>query len=109
VLGQAGDRSDEDLQAFAAAAVALRPERVYLKELVHKLRGRPPGEVPARLRAHLSALGIEETAMTEDVDEVTAARRAIGEAGPGVLLLLLVHDDLEDALGVLRDAGGVPA
>ena len=55
LLGQAGDRSDEAIRALARAALALRPDRVVLKEMERYLRGRQPGEIPALMADELVA------------------------------------------------------
>ena len=57
LLGQAGDRSDEAIRDLARTALALRPDRVVLKEMERYLRGRRPGEVPAIMADELARLG----------------------------------------------------
>ena len=48
LLGQAGDRDDASIRELARAALALRPDRVVLKEMDAYLRGRALGEIPRR-------------------------------------------------------------
>jgi UDP-N-acetylmuramate-alanine ligase len=58
VLGQAGDRDDDAIADLARAAWAHGSvDRVQLKEVESMLRGRAPGDVPARLRTALDAAG----------------------------------------------------
>jgi UDP-N-acetylmuramyl tripeptide synthase len=109
LAGQAGDRPDALLDAYAAAVARLRPDRVILKELPHYRRGRAEGEVRARLRAGLRAAGVPESALVDVADEADAVAAAISGAAAGDLLLLLVHEDVDAALAALGAAGAVPA
>ena len=49
LLGQAGDRTDAEIKALAAAVWSMRPDRIVIKEMESYLRGREPGEIPALL------------------------------------------------------------
>ena len=42
LLGQAGDRTDAEIRALAAAVWAMRPDRIVVKEMESYLRGRRP-------------------------------------------------------------------
>lgn len=108
LLGQAGDRGDALIAAYAAAAAALRPDRVLLKELPHYRRGRAEGEVRALLRAGLLAGGVPGDAILDEPDELLAARRLLEEAGPGDLALLLIHEEPDGAYDLMEDMGGRP-
>ena len=57
LLGQAGDRTDAEIRALAAAVWSMRPDRIVIKEMDSYLRGREPGEIPALFRAELARLG----------------------------------------------------
>jgi cyanophycin synthetase len=93
LLGQAGDRSDAALRALAGAAVALRPDRVIVKELDRYLRGRAPGEVPGILAAEFRRLGLAADRVSEGGPEPAAVRAALAWARPGDLLILALHQD----------------
>ena len=108
LLGQAGDRGDALIAAYAAAVAALRPDRVLLKELPHYRRGRAEGEVRALLRAALVAGGVPDDAIVDEPDELLAARRLLEEAGPGDLALLLIHEEPDGAYDLMEDMGGRP-
>ena len=88
LIGQAGDRPDEALRALARAALALRPDRVVLKEMERYLRGRQPGEIPAIMADELARLGVPPAAVTRPGTEAGggAGRAALGPsrrpAGP---------------------------
>ena len=91
LLGQAGDRTDAELRALAAAVWAMRPDRIVIKEMESYLRGREPGEIPALLRTELSRQGAPaETVIVED-SETAAVRSAFAWAEKGDLLVLLSH------------------
>lgn len=91
LLGQAGNRDDDALAELARTAAAARPDRVVIKELTAMLRGRPPGEVPARLREGLRKAGIAVEAVIDGGDEEAAAQHLLQAAAPGDVLVLPLH------------------
>ncbi len=93
LLGQAGDRSDEDSCELARAIWAARPDRVIVKELETKLRGRPKGELPAVLKAELIRLGAREDAIGIAESEYDSVIQALNWARAGDFLVLLLHGD----------------
>jgi cyanophycin synthetase len=93
LLGQAGDRSDEAIRALARAALAIRPDRVVLKEMERYLRGRAPGEVSAIMADELARLGVPAESVSRPGSELDAVREALAWGRPGDLLVLTVHQD----------------
>jgi UDP-N-acetylmuramyl tripeptide synthase len=91
LLGQAGDRSDDDLRLLAKTAAAFTPARVVLKDIADYLRGRAPGEVAAILRDALVAEGIAPAALAYVDDEERGVRELLTGARPGDILVLPVH------------------
>ncbi len=91
VLGQAGNRGDAEIAELAAVAAAARPARIVLKDIGGMLRGRTAGEVPALLRASLRRIGFDDAAVVECLDEVEAAKSAVGWAAPGDVVVLPIH------------------
>jgi cyanophycin synthetase len=91
LLGQAGNRDDEALAELARVAAAAQPDLVVIKELTAMLRGRPAGEVPARLREGLRAAGLAAQRMVDGGDEEAAARQLLDAAGPGDVVVLPLH------------------
>ena len=91
LLGQAGNRSDADMQELAAIAALFKPELVVVKENETQLRGRAPGETPKILRAELERLGLPDSALASADSEVEAARRALEWARPGDVLAFPIH------------------
>lgn len=112
-LGQAGDRSDDDLHELAATVVAAHPDRVFVKEVSKYLRGRSPGEVPRILRANLERCGMAAAHIACADDEVDAARAALAWSRPGdVLVLQALAGDARRAitglLSALHEVGWQP-
>jgi cyanophycin synthetase len=92
LLGQAGNRTNADIEELATTAARFRPDFVVVKETESYLRGRAPGEVPAILRAALLRAGLLETSLEVQLSELGAVQRALGWARPGDVLVMPVHD-----------------
>lgn len=110
-IGQAGDRSDEDIREVARAAWRAGFDRILIKEQAKVLRGRVPGAIPAMLREALLAAGCPADRIGMHGDELEAARAALAWARPGDLLLILALVQRDEVLGYLRavrDAGWRP-
>jgi UDP-N-acetylmuramyl tripeptide synthase len=106
LLGQAGDRSDASIRELARAALALRPDRIVLKELDRYLRGRLPGEVTELMADELINGGVSPEAIARPGDELAAVRDALAWARPGDVLLLTVHQDRPVVLALLERLRG---
>jgi len=91
LLGQAGNRKDEDVEKLAQVAAEFKPDLVVLKEDEAHLRGRAPGEVPRIIRAELKRLGFQDAALPIGNSEIEAARYALDWARPGDVLALPMH------------------
>jgi UDP-N-acetylmuramyl tripeptide synthase len=108
LLGQAGDRDDASIRELARAALALRPDRVVLKEMDAYLRGRALGEIPALMTGALVEAGFPRDAIVTAPSEVAAVRAALTWAGTGDLLVLGIHQDRRGVMALLdslRKAG----
>jgi len=102
VIGQAGDRSDEDIRDLARAASALRFDRVIIKRLEKYSRGRPPGEVAAMLREELLHQGYKPAQLGNHRTETGALRAALRWATPGDLVVYLAHEDRDGVMALLQ-------
>lgn len=102
VLGQAGDRDDSSLRALARGALAMRPDRVFLKDMEIYWRGRAAGAIPALLHAELLAAGASPDSIESHGDELSAIRAALQWAGEGDLLLLTTHADRDAVFALMR-------
>jgi UDP-N-acetylmuramyl tripeptide synthase len=108
MLGQAGDRDDAAIRELARAALALRPDRVVVKEMDAYLRGRAPGEVPALMADELRRAGMPERAVSTPGTEMPAVLEALAWARPGDLLVLALHQErqrVQELLEALRERG----
>ena len=102
ILGHAGDRDDESIRELVRAAWQLGPERVAVKEMSDYLRGRPPGQIPAVIRAELSILGAPDEAISTHDDEVAAARALLEWAREGDFLLFASQADRSGILELVE-------
>jgi UDP-N-acetylmuramyl tripeptide synthase len=91
LLGHAGNRKDEDIEALARTAAEFRPDLVVVKENDSQLRGRAPGEVPGLIRRELLRLGLPDAALPMRDTELDAAHYALQWARPGDVLALPLH------------------
>ena len=104
LLGQAGNRSNADIEELAATAARFRPDLVVVKETESYMRGRAPGEVPAILRDGLLRAGLLEASIEVHLSELGAVKRALAWARPGDVLVMPVHDRgvREEVIALLR-------
>jgi UDP-N-acetylmuramyl tripeptide synthase len=92
VLGQAGNREDEDIRELAVTAASFHPDLIVLKDIESFLRGRQSGEIAKILKAELLLQSIPEQAILTCLDEVEAARATLAWARAGDVLVLPIHD-----------------
>jgi cyanophycin synthetase len=102
VLGQAGDRDDEAIDELVRVTLESAPDHILIKEMERFLRGRAPGEVPARIEAALRAANFPPERFEHVASESAALERALAWARPGDLLLLFVHAEREQTLARLE-------
>ena len=107
LLGQAGNRSNADIEALAAMAARFRPDFVVVKETQSYMRGRAPGEVPEILRSALLRAGLLESSIDVQPSELDAVDRALGWARAGDVLVMPVHDrNVRDQVIAMLRTGG---
>jgi UDP-N-acetylmuramyl tripeptide synthase len=106
VVGQAGDRDDESIREFARAAAALGPDRVFIKEMEHYLRGREPGVVPAMIERELLRMGTRAEALVCCESEMAAVRAALLWATEGDLLLMTTHEVRDEVIALVEGLAG---
>ena len=105
ITGSAGDRSDREVHALAAAIQEAAPDRVIVRELSGYLRGRALGEVPEVFRRAFLSLGLLESAFSVADSEVLALESAFAEAHPGDFVVVLVHLDEAGTRAFLASRG----
>jgi UDP-N-acetylmuramyl tripeptide synthase len=103
MIGQAGDRTDEDIRALADRAAAGQPARVAIKALSRMLRGREAGAVPALLEQQLLSQGIPAERISHHATDAEAMDTLLAELEPGDLALLFIHEDAPALLARLGE------
>ncbi len=104
LIGQAGDRSDEAIRELAARAWSIGLDKVIIKEMPQYARGRPPGEVAGLIKNALLACGADDEQLDYFATEPEAVSAALEWAQPGDLLILFIHEQIDDVLVMLNDA-----
>jgi cyanophycin synthetase len=105
LLGQAGNRENDDIVKLAESVAHYRPDKVVLKDMQGYERGRQPGEVPALLESALLQNGVAGEAVEIELNELQAVRKILGWATPGDILALPVHGLAErEAVQALLEA-----
>jgi cyanophycin synthetase len=107
LLGHAGNRQNEEIEALARTAAQFSPALIVVKENERHLRGREPGEVPRLIHAALRRAGLPEEALPIRMSELEAVRCALEWARPGDVLALPVHSAAarEAVLALLEGEG----
>jgi len=104
LLGQAGNRPDDDIRALARVAAGFAPARIVLKDIEGFLRGRRPGEVPDVIADELARIGVPGDRVGRELREVDAARTLLAWMRDGDVLALPVHAaSARDAVVALLD------
>jgi cyanophycin synthetase len=103
IIGQAGDRSDDDIADVTEAIWNIGPDMFVIKELETKLRGRAPGEIPAKIMEKLTSLGVSDDAMLTTDSELASVYATLEWAEAGDFLVLLLHGNRKEALSVIEN------
>ncbi len=103
VIGQAGDRSDEDIRGLVRAACALPLDRVVIKGMLKYSRGRPDGETARIIRDEFLAQGYAAEQLVVVDRELDAVAEALDTSKAGDLIMLLIHEDRDAALRYLTE------
>jgi len=102
LMGQAGDRSDKDIDSLVRAVCELNPERLLACELPGYERGRACMEVPARIREVAIAEGVPEDMVTLFPSPLAGVKDALAGATEGDCLVLLALTQREEVLALIR-------
>jgi UDP-N-acetylmuramyl tripeptide synthase len=106
IIGQAGDRSDDDIRSLVEVAARAKPDRVLIKRMARYSRGRPDGEVARLIRETFLAAGTPPDKLVDEEDELEAVRDALRWAQPGDLVIALIHEDRNAVLDFLTEQAG---
>lgn len=91
LLGQAGNRENDDIRELAKVAAGFNPDLIVLKDIDGFIRGREPGEVAGILQSTLIERGISGNNILTQLDEVEAVRTILSWAKAGDILALPIH------------------
>jgi cyanophycin synthetase len=101
IMAAPGDRSDADIADVASEVFAANPDRIFVRELPHYLRGRSPGEVPEIFARTFHDLGFADDAFARVSSEVDGLERAFADAREGDVVVVLVHLDRDEVSAFL--------
>ncbi len=102
VIGQSGDRTDDDIKYLASANLELRFERILIKRLDSHGRGRPTGEVADMLYTAFREQGYGARQIGVLDKEMDALRAAIRWSRAGDLVVFLAHEDRDAVMAYLE-------
>lgn len=104
VVGTAGDRENQVLRAIAQRAVR-DSDTVVLKDSLHYLRGREPGEMLAEMRAAVQEIDHPNVEVKEAPDERSATLMMLEELEPADVLAVMCVEDYDFLLAELSKIG----
>jgi len=103
LMGQAGDRLDKDIGDLTRAACSMNPDRLLVCELPGYERGRESFEVPRVIRDAALQQGIPADSISLFPGPKDATKRALEQARPGDLLILLALSQRQEALALVHE------
>ena len=102
-IGQAGDRTDEEIEELARTVHGAGPDLILFREVQGYERGRETGEVARIMSQTVEGLGQDMAFVHNPSDEVQALRLALDWACPGDLVLSLVHIERQGVQALLQE------
>jgi cyanophycin synthetase len=102
LIGQAGDRSEQDIEGLVSAVCRLNPDQVLACELPGYERGRDAGVMREMIRVMSIAQGVPENAVRLFDSPLEGVEAALSEAQPGDCLVLLALTQRNQVLDVIR-------
>ncbi len=102
LMGQAGDRTDQEIQGFVRAACDLNPRPLLVCDLPGYDRGRQTGVVSGLIREFALDAGMPENAVTMFKSPVKGVRQALAEAKEGDCLVLLALTQRDEVLEMVQ-------
>jgi len=103
LMGQAGDRLDEDIADLVRAACELDPDRLLVCELPGYERGRQVMEVSALIRDIAIAQGVQKDVISVLKSPLEGVQIALAEARQGDCLILLALTQRDEVLALIQD------
>jgi UDP-N-acetylmuramyl tripeptide synthase len=102
LIGQAGDRTDQEIANLVNAACNLNPSRLLVCDLPGYERGRQPGKVAEMIRDYALEEGLPEQAVTLFGNPLDGVRQALKEAVKGDCVVLLAPSQRDEVLALIR-------
>lgn len=102
LLGQAGDRSNDDIRGLVDVAVRLNPQQVMVCEIPKYIRGREEGEIPDLIKSYFMDQGIQESSIIIEKSIYNGVLSALDWMESGDLLLLLTLDQKEKSIKAIQ-------
>jgi len=102
LMGQAGDRADNDIRELARVACTMSPDRILITEMPGYERGREPGAVPELIRQTALDMGVDEGAIGLYPSPAAGVENALKDARPGDLLIFLALTQREEVLELVH-------
>lgn len=103
LMGQAGDRTDAEIQAFVKAACALHPARLLSCDLPGHERGRRPFEVAELISQFAISEGLPPETVTIFKNPIEGVKNALMSAREGDFLVLLALTRRDEVLAMVRE------
>jgi len=103
LMGQAGDRSDKDIEDLVRAVCKLRIDRLLVCEIPGYERGRDTMAVPALIRDIAIREGVPEAAVSVFPSPVEGVKNALASAKAGDCLVLLALTQRDEVLSLIQD------
>jgi cyanophycin synthetase len=88
---QPGDRTEDDIAAFAREIATAAPREVVFWESEHYRRGKKPGAISGALTRALAATGFARSAIASAEAEMDAIERALERARAGDVVVVAPH------------------
>jgi cyanophycin synthetase len=103
LLGQAGDRRDQEISDLVHAACKLNPDQLLVCELPGYERGRQTGVVRELIRGFAIIEGVPRDSVKVFDSPLEGVKRALSDARDGDCLVLLALTQREEVLELVRE------
>lgn len=103
LMGQAGDRHDQDIAGLVTAVAALSPARLLVCDLPGYERGRQPMETAHLISRLAVSNGVPATAISLFTSPVEGVRSALANAKSGDCLVLLALTQRAEVIALIRE------
>ena len=102
MLGNAGDKRDDDIRNLTEVAARLKPDLVVIYELEGYQRRRSVGEIPSLISSVMTRLGLTKDQIVVTPNPVLDAEHFLVWAREGDVLLLQTLSDRDEVLKIFE-------